>query len=361
MLNAECLVLKALTEAAPQGILATNACRWDGETMRQSTVAALIALVVLTLACGGSSRTPTTPAPTTAARGAQYLNSILAIMEQNSVNRETIDWSAFRAQVLAAAPDPQTIPDTFPAIRVALGLLNDHHSFYIKAGGKSSILNPSSPTGCRIPDVPDPSVPTDIGYVRIPAFGEATGGEQLAAMIQDEVRREDKNEIAGWIVDLRGNGGGNMYPMLAGVGPVLGAGTAGYFISPSRTTPFGYDARGAFVGNVVQTSVASEYKLRRPNPRVAVLTDKQVASAGEAIVVAFRERPHTRSFGTETCGVPSGNALFMLSDTAQLYLTVSRDADRTRHVYDGPIVPDETIGGSSAVVARAIAWLRAGS
>jgi hypothetical protein len=329
--------------------------------MKLSTVAALVALVSLTLACGGSNRTSTAPAPTTIARGAQYLNSILAIMEQNSVNRETIDWAAFRAHVLAAAPDPQTIPDTFPAIRVALGLLNDHHSFYIKAGGKSSILNPSFPTGCGIPDVPDPSVPSDIGYVRIPAFGEPTGGEQFAAAIQDEIRRQDKNEITGWIVDLRGNGGGNMYPMLAGVGPVLGSGTSGFFVAPSRVTPFGYDARGSFEGNFVGTAVANPYTLRHPNPRVAVLTDKHIASAGEAIAVAFRERPNTRSFGTETCGVPSGNSGFMLSDTAQLFLTVSRDADRTRHVYDGPIVPDETISGSSAVVARAIAWLRAGS
>ena len=31
---------------------------------------------------------------------------------------------------------------------------------------------------------------------------------------------------------LRGNGGGNMWPMIAGVGPLLGEGPLGYFIGP---------------------------------------------------------------------------------------------------------------------------------
>jgi C-terminal processing protease CtpA/Prc len=107
--------------------------------------------------------------------------------------------------------------------------------------------------------------------------------------------------------------------------------------------------------------VSNKYVLRRANPRVAVLTDNNVASSGEATAVAFRGRPNTRTFGTPTCGVPSGNSQFVLEDSAQLYLTTSRDADRTRHEYDGPLPPDETISDSNALVARAIAWLRSGA
>ena len=35
----------------------------------------------------------------------------------------------------------------------------------------------------------------------------------------------------GWIVDLRGNTGGNMWPMLTGIGPILGDGTVGSFVA----------------------------------------------------------------------------------------------------------------------------------
>ena len=39
----------------------------------------------------------------------------------------------------------------------------------------------------------------------------------------------------GWIIDLRGNGGGNMYPMLAGLKPFLGDTVLGAFVGPDKT------------------------------------------------------------------------------------------------------------------------------
>jgi hypothetical protein len=320
----------------------------------------MAALLAGLAACGGSKPGPTAPTLSEPARAAGYVDSLLDIMEQNSVNRPSIDWANFKAQVHAAAPNPQSIPDVYPAISVALGALNDHHSFYIKSDGKSLILNPSSPS-CVITHVPDPGVPTDVGYVRVASFDAPTGAQQFAEALQDNIRRQDKEGLAGWIVDLRGNGGGNMYPMVAGVGPILGDGVAGYFLAPSYVRAFGYRDGSSFLESFNQVTVSNKYVLRRANPRVAVLTDNNVASSGEATAVAFRGRPNTRTFGTPTCGVPSGNSQFVLEDSAQLYLTTSRDADRTRHEYDGPLPPDETISDSNALVARAIAWLRSGA
>jgi C-terminal processing protease CtpA/Prc len=112
-------------------------------------------------------------------------------------------------------------------------------------------------------------------------------------------------------------------------------------------------------GNAV-TRVAVPHDLLRPDPRVAVLTDKRVASSGEAIAVAFRARPKTRTFGTETCGVPTANGGFPLSDNALLQLTTALDADRAMTIYNAPLPPDEQIDDPSGVVQRAIQWIRAG-
>ena len=321
---------------------------------------AAAALLVGLAACAGSKPTPLAPTQSEPARAAGYLDSVLDIMEQNSVNRAAIDWANFRAQIQAAAPDPQSIPDLYPAISVALGLLNDHHSFYIKSDGKSLILNPTSPS-CIIPHAPDLRVPDDVGYVRIASFDAPTGAQQFAQTLQDSIRRQDNGRLAGWIVDLRGNGGGNMYPMVAEVGPILGDGVAGFFIAPAYVRAFGYRDGSSFIENVNQVTVTNTYVLRQPNPRVVVLTDKNVASSGEATAVAFRGRPNTRTFGTPTCGVPSGNSQFVLQDSAQLYVTTSRDADRSRREYDGPLPPDEMITEPDALVARAIGWLRSGA
>jgi carboxyl-terminal processing protease len=73
------------------------------------------------------------------------------------------------------------------------------------------------------------------------------------------------------------------------------------------------------------------------------LTGMKTASAGEAIVVAFRGRPDTRSFGLYTAGVPTGNEGFTLSDGAVIALTVGVNADRTGQTYDDRIYPDEWV------------------
>jgi C-terminal processing protease CtpA/Prc len=102
------------------------------------------------------------------------------------------------------------------------------------------------------------------------------------------------------------------------------------------------------------------YELVHAAPRVAVLTNRSVASSGEAIAVAFRGRPGTRTFGIDTCGLPTANDNFTLSDGATLFLTVALDADRTMTAYDSSLPPDERIDDPSALVERAIAWLRSG-
>jgi carboxyl-terminal processing protease len=308
--------------------------------------------------CGGSPYAP--PAPTST-NGQLYLTRLMDIMQANSANRLRIDWTSFRAQVAAAAGSAATIAETYPAIGVALGLLDDHHSFYRRADGINGISNPRFPAGCSVPAIATPSVPDDIGYVRIPATS-AQGNEQVvfAEAIQQQIRDRDRDNLAGWIVDLRGNGGGNMWPMLAGIGPVLGDGVVGYFAYPTNErTTWAFDGRSS-VSNGFVAVTTSGVTLKRAAPRVAVLTNRAVASSGEALVVAFRGRPETRSFGSPTCGVPTANRAFNLTDGAQLYLTTSVDADRALVSYDSAIDPDEAIADADATVQRAIQWLRSG-
>jgi carboxyl-terminal processing protease len=57
------------------------------------------------------------------------------MMEKNSLNRYTLDWMASWEKVLNIADGARLISDTYPAIRRALTLLGDNHSFYIKDNG----------------------------------------------------------------------------------------------------------------------------------------------------------------------------------------------------------------------------------
>jgi carboxyl-terminal processing protease len=329
----------------------------DCRPLRRQILLASVAVVCA--ACGGAPPAPTSPPVQGPSTARAYLDAMVDVMQANSVNRLRLDWTSFRSTVQAAAGSAQTIPETYAAVGVALGLLDDHHSFYQKANNAGSIGNPSFPGGCSVPAVSAPALPADIGYVKIDSFSGADG-QAFATAIQSAIRAQDRDGLVGWVVDLRGNGGGNMWPMLAGIGPVLGAGTVGYFVPPVGDRRRWEYRNGAATNNgATQASVPNPYEVKRTDPRVAVLTDKRVASSGEAIVVAFRGRPNTRSFGTETCGVPTANAGFTLSDGAVLTLTTSIDADRLFATYNAPIPPDESVP-DTAVVQRAIDWLRSG-
>jgi len=326
------------------------------------TPTVLTLIVILLAACTGAP-SPTSPTPTSAtgmsatARG--YLTQVLDLMQGNSINRKTIDWPVFRQTVERTAPNAQTIQDLYPAIRAALGLLNDHHSYYQTPDG-SWVYNPSPAGVCTDPTPPAVQVPDGIGYVKVAGFtGSESEARVFAQDIQDRLRAADRPNLAGWVVDLRNNGGGNMWPMVAGLGPILGDGTAGAFVDPDGAIVWwGYEANASVYGGRPSVTVSNPYRPYMANPRVAVLTNCWVASSGEATVIAFRARPDARSFGTPTYGLSTANRTFTLTGGGNLGLCVSTMADRTGRVYGSAVAPDEVIADPVETVRRAIEWLR---
>ena len=287
-----------------------------------------------------------------------HLNEIIGLMQANSIKRLTIDWVAFRAAVFAEVPAAQTIAELAPAIRRALTLLGDGHSSYAPAAGGTSIFVGNR--SCRASGAAAPVLPATIGYVKVTSFSGA-GEVAFADQIQGVIATADQNNPIGWVVDLRGNGGGNMWPMIAGVGPLLGEGPLGYFIDPlGVATLWVYRGGASILNGSAVTRVASPYMLRRGAPRVAVLSDNGIASSGEATLIAFIGRPNTRSFGAATCGLSTANRTHQLTDGARLTLTGSVMADRDRRPFGDSISPDEVFSDQTAAVQRAIEWLQTG-
>jgi Peptidase family S41 len=322
---------------------------------------AFILIAFVAAGCGGSSSNPSGPGSGGAeisTVATNYLNEVIGLMQTNSINRARINWSDFRSQVFQRAQGAKTIADTYPAISVALGLLDDHHSFLVTPTN-AGVANPSG-RRCSATSTSVPTVPADVGYVKVTSFSGSDPAAIIAFAdsIQRQIRDADRPSLVGWIVDVRGNGGGNMWPMVAGVGAVLGNGVAGHFIPPVGTiTPWSHQSGVALSGGAAAARVSTPYELLQRDPRVAVLTDGLAASSGEAVVISFRRRPNTRSFGTATCGLSTANSTYPLSDRGMLFLTTAVMGDRTQAPYGDVIVPDETIAGDAAVVERAVAWV----
>ena len=317
--------------------------------------------VIAVAAC--QATTPASPTPSAgspAAAAAAYLNNIIELARTNSINRLTIDWTAYRNAVFAEAGSAQTIAELGPAIRVAITLLRDGHSSYRPVSGSTIFVGLRS---CSAPPLVPLALPSNIGSVAVGAFsGTTEQANAYARQIQDAIAAADRSDLIGWIVDLRSNGGGNMWPMIAGLGPILGDGPLGYFLGPTGSeTLWEYRNGSSLSGSFAVSTVSPPYTLRRPAPRVAVLSDNRIASSGEATLIAFRQRPNTRSFGQPTCGLSTANANYTLSDGALLVLTTAVMADRVKTRFGDSIPPDEVIADSAQTIQRAIAWLQTGS
>ena len=206
----------------------------------------------------------------------------------------------------------------------------------------------------------------NIGYIAVPPLGASPIWPYYADVMQQIIQDIDQTPTCGWVVDLQGNTGGNMGQMLAGIGPVLGEGPAGSFVGPAGSWRWDYSDGAALIDNEVVAQVDPPYQLQRPNPPVAVLIDRVTASAGESVLVAFRGRPNTQSFGEDTFGVPTANWSLPLSDGAVLWLTQARYADRTGQTYDDKIPPDVSARTNpfwrgtddDEVLAAGVAWLK---
>ena len=328
--------------------------------------------------------------PAISVEAAHYLSEGLATMRENSFHREELDWPAIRKAAFEAAAGAEVPADTYEALRGALRSLGDRHSFLqlpaelaelegarLKARGKRHAAarapDPSAPAspfaGRSAPEGTAHETPIGpIARIVVPFFmgADANG---FARRVQDLVVELDRRGPRGWIIDLRGNGGGNMWPMLAGIGPVLGEGRVGSFVTADG--PGGHwfyragkagieDGDGAKV--TVVASVEHPHVVGAPTP-VVVLIDAGTASSGEAVAIAFKGRPRTRFVGTATFGLSSSNAGFPMSDGANLVITVGLDVDRTGKQYPDHVLPDEVVEGPRSLqdedlqLARALDWL----
>lgn len=169
-----------------------------------------------------------------------------------------------------------------------------------------------------------------------------------------------------WIVDLRHNEGGNMWPMLAGIGPLAGEGELGAFVRGLERWPWSYRDGAAWIGGEAVTRATGP--VRPPvdaSTRVAVLTSPLTSSSGEIVAMSFVGRPNTRSFGEITQGLVTSNSLFDLPDGARLLIATAWEADRTGREHREALTPDQSIPTDWArfqtlddpVICAALEWL----
>lgn len=267
----------------------------------------------------------------------KYTNEALDIIETNSIMRDSINWKEFRSNVLYTGKDDKSLEDAHSTIRYALTLLHDNHSFLLLDADRKAALSPTRKTPEIISEYID-----EIGYIKIPGFtGSNSLSIEFARQLQTKVKELDSKNIKGWIIDLRNNTGGNMWPMLLGIGPILGEGIVGYFVDVKKDYwKWEYSNGQVWSGDNSILKLDSSFQLKNKNKKIAVLINNKTMSSGEAIAVAFKGVPNALFFGDNTNGLTTGNKGFLLSDSSMILLTGTIFADRNKKIYGKSLSPD---------------------
>lgn len=282
-----------------------------------------------------------------------YLAEALDSLQATSLHRASVNWQQVRDSAFIVAAGAVRRTDTYGAIEWALRRV-DKHSFLQARRGR---VNPELLDG-------------RVGYLRVP-FYAGPSETALTDTLQSALRTLEGAGACGWIVDLRMNGGGNVWPMQAGIGPLLGDSVIGRGLLDGREDGYTLYLDGAAIAVEADGTrqeivrVADPYRMRNPNAPVAVLIDNATASSAEAIALAFRPRANTRFFGLPTAGYSTSNRGVALPDGGNMVVTVGVMADRNGRGDGGPIQPHERIENpagawphSNDVVARrARAWV----
>jgi hypothetical protein len=297
---------------------------------------------------------------------ASYLDAALDELEAKHINRGKVDWPALRRKAREMAKQAKSPADTYAAIDYVIDALGEKHTL-LYAAPKPKQPDASAGTAARAPyKMPEPVgelIDGIIGYLRIPQFGAAPDhpdADLFVAMSRRILLKHDRDGVCGWIVDLRGNGGGNVWPMVDGLVPLLAprVGTAPYwfFDIDGKITPVVLKD-GRLIGDGVPERPAFETRtVKSKDAPIAILIDGDTASSAETIAVAFHGLPGVRFFGEPSANRVTVNNPVRLSDGAIIQMTVGYMVRRDGTRQQGSIQPDEVTEGALAREA-AIRWL----
>ena len=250
-----------------------------------------------------------------------YVKKAVRIMDKHGIYAQGPEWETAKQEALEA--QPSTLKEAQEIVINAGKVAGGKHTFLLT----TDEVTENDTSAWEMPMVE--LLGNDIVFIKLPEF---SGNKEEGAKYANEVLNAVPDEVQGVIIDLRGNRGGNMYPMIAAIHRFLPDDVILKF--SSRQRPMSVNT--AFV----MRSVGME---QQPmiHCQVALLADEWTASSGEAVLICFRGLENTRTFGSPTAGYCSCNQPFPLPGGSQLVLTTGEDIARTGEAFcDDPIEPD---------------------
>ncbi|MDJ0760031.1 MAG: S41 family peptidase [Woeseiaceae bacterium] len=291
----------------------------------------------------------------------EYVDAAIAILQEQYLKSDSVDWDAILESSSRALREDSSLTDAHGVVASVIARIGDPHSQFIRPRKDEQVASV---------DTHKPSVfietQSRLGYLKVPKWSSPADSLASAEFITKAHRgiSQASFETCGWVVDLTNNTGGNMWPMLAALGPLLGRENVGGFDrphKPSGSTKWWYRAgiSGARENGreIARTrEIEQVMPMFRDSVPIAVVVGSDTASSGEALAIAFLGRDNTRLFGQSTSGWTTANVAIPLSDDAILVFPSGYMADADGRTYPDGITPDEIVDPANARL-RAEQWL----
>ncbi len=306
------------------------------------------------------------------AKAEKLLDEALTFMQRNYYRKDQVSWPDLTAKARQQLRAASNCEDAYASITWCFKQLNERHSFVMPPEKAARYLgddNNSAPEPSLselVGEIRGELVQDSIAYLTVPwvSSTDSLVCERVADSLQTVIARLDEGGISRWIIDLRMNSGGNCWPMLTGIGPLLGEGICGYFVSSGERIPIAYHDGSAFQGRHILCRVSSKgYHTQKEHKSIVVLTGRRTVSAGEIVALAFKGRAQTWLIGEPTAGLTTANATYSLSDKSLLVLSVCQEAGYDGQICEGSIQPDTFIAtaslasGDDPAKRAAVSWL----
>ena len=280
------------------------------------------------------------------------LDQALSLMKKNYYGKNGVAWDNLVVEAKRKLSSAVTCQDAYSILSSCFEEMRADHSFIMPPANSAVYANDTAQLH-RIPlmrewmgeikfGFHDPG----IAYLSVPWVGTTDPAicTKIADSLQKIISILDRTGISKWIIDLRSNRGGNCWPMLSGIGPLLGSDTCGYFVLSSTKKAIRYKDGNAMNGdNIICGLSRSAYTTKIVKKNIAVLIGPETSSSGEIVSLAFKGSLNTMLFGEPTAGLTTANMTYNLLDRSMLVLSVYGEADRNGRICEGKIQPDEYI------------------
>lgn len=286
-----------------------------------------------------------------------FVDKSIDLMKSNAVDISNID--LIRKDLYSKAQNLDHVSDAAPLYAEVFELLGDYHGG-LKYRGKSYGWNKPLSAGnaylkAQLKSekvVVSQVINKNIGYIRIPGNDDFSFKkvDSIANAITSHINEINSAKIKAWIIDLRTNTGGNMYPILLGLKDFIGGDNVvfGGFRNSKGESSGQWeikDGKMLIDGIELVRQVQLKTPIKKDIP-IVILTSCYTASAGEMTAISLIGRKNTSVVGEPTADYTTAVQGFKVNADAGLNLSTDYVVDRNLKIYKSHITPDfEVMGG----------------